>query len=393
MPAPRRTTRFQLDAVLTWPACLPSPPPRRRLWSWRRLGPTVIAACLVLGAVPDFARADTVTLKSGRLERLVKIRDVKQGKLHYRPTAGRPISRRLSEVQLIEVPRLDDLNAAELDFNAGRYARAARGYEAFLPRARLSWQKRWTRYRLLRAYDELGEFSKAVRQYCALVADMPESVALLTPKNWPDPSSTFYADALAILEQARQDPTGEAVAEALDRLTLRIQYKIQGQTRSAGAGPETWSDAEIEPDALDPEIAERLALVVEAYDRRAYADTVELCDAVLMDLPDEQAARALLYRGKALFHQARTHHDYFEAALSLMRVVIHLPDTACAAEAGYYAALTMERTRNPSAARQLLQEALPKAGDDETLGRQIQLSIRRVEEKMGGSDRRHGGAP
>ena len=73
-----------------------------------------------------------------------------------------------------------------------------------------------------------------------------------------------------------------------------------------------------------------------------------------------------------------------------MRVVIHLPDTEAAGEAGYYAALAMERTKNLPAARQLLQEALTKAGHDETLERQIRLSIRRVEEKMGGASRRLG---
>jgi len=396
MPTRRRTERTTSGARPTRRPAGLTGLPRRGWGAWPRLGLSLLAAGLALGAAADSARADTVTLKSGRLERLVKIRDVKEGKLYYRPAAGRSLSRRLSEVQLIEVAKLEALNAAELDFDAGRFAEAARGYQAFLPQAARAWQKRWARYRLLCAYDELGEFSKAVEQYCVLVSSMPESVALLTPKNWPDPSSTFYTDALAFLERARQTPTTEAVAEALDRLDLRIQYKVKGQTSPTGAEPEDYSASEspdppLEADTVDPEIAERLALIAEAYDRRAYAKTVELADAVLPEVGREQAARVLLYRGKALFNQARAEEDYFEAALSLMRVVIHLPDTAAAGEAGYYAALAMERTKHLSAAQQLLQEALPKADSDETLRRQIQLSLTRVAEKMGPSNRQRGG--
>jgi hypothetical protein len=151
-------------------------------------------------------------------------------------------------------------------------------------------------------------------------------------------------------------------------------------------------DPELAAETLDPEIVERLKLLAEAFDRRAYARTVELADELLPELDNEQAAEVLLFRGKALFQQARDADGYFEAALSLMRVVIHLPDSRPAAECGYYAGLAMERTENLPGAQRLLQEAAPKVEDDTDLSRQIQFSLVRVEEKMGGRGGRRDGA-
>ncbi|UCG32462.1 MAG: hypothetical protein JSU68_12445 [Phycisphaerales bacterium] len=348
-------------------------------------------------AAPGTLQADTVTLKSGRVERLVRVREVKDGKLFYRPSVGRAVSRRLSEIQMIEVARLDDLNAAELSFAAGRFAEAAERYEAFLPKADRQWQELWARYRLLCAYDELGQFAKAVEQYCVLVVHMPESAALLMPRNWPAASSTFYTDALDTLQRARGRSATEAADEALDRLILRIQYKVQGHTHPAASQPDDGlqaplDDPESEAEALDPELVARLRLLAEAFDRRAYTRTVELADELLPEVDHEHAAEVLLFRGKALFQQAREAEDYFEAALSLMRVVIHLPDSRPAAECGYYAALAMERTENLPGARRLLQEASRKAEDDTELARQIQFSLVRVEERMNARGGRGDGA-
>jgi tetratricopeptide (TPR) repeat protein len=357
-----------------------------------RWTPLLVSAAVLLAVAalaPSLSRADTVTLRSGKLDRLVKIRDVREGRLHYRPTAGGEVSHRLPEIRLVEVPRLDDLNAAEGDFDAGRYAEAIRRYQVFLGGARPRWQKRWARYRLLRAYDELGEFAKVVEQYCQLVTYMPESVDMLMPKNWPDPSSTFYADALAVLDQARRQPASEATAEALDRLSRRIKFKIKDHTPAVEVSPQASSDSEaLEPETesepLDPQIAKRLALIEEAFDRRAYGRAVELADEVLMDVDRERAAAVLLLRGKALFNLARSADGYYEAALSLMRVVIHLPDTESAGESAYYAALCMERSGNIPAAQRLLKEAESLAGRDEDLKRHIGLSLKRVQERMGG---------
>jgi tetratricopeptide (TPR) repeat protein len=346
----------------------------------------LLTVCTVLASVGNVL-ADTVTLKSGRVERLIRIRAVKDGKLLYRPSVGRAVSRRLSEIQMIEVARLDDLNAAEVDFAAGRFAEAAQRYEAFLPKAERQWQELWSRYRLLCAYDELGQFAKAVKQYCALVVHMPGSVALLMPRNWPAPSSTFYTDALDTLQRARDGNTTEATDQALNRLILRIKYKVQGHTHPAASQPDDdlqapLDDPELMAETLDPEMVERLNLLVEAFERRAYARTVELADELLPEVDNQQAAEVLLLRGKALFQQAVDPEDYFEAALSLMRVVIHLPDSRPAAESGYYAGLAMERTENLPGARRLLEEAARKAEDDAELARQIQFSLVRVGKKL-----------
>lgn len=354
---------------------LPPRPTGRTWWAVVLWG-----AVLILGATVS---ADTVSLRSGKEKKLVRVRGIRGGKLYYSGTANREMSSPIGEIERIEVARVPGLNSAEREFAAGRYEQALKAYERFLGGAASDWQLWWARYRILGALDHLGEFARTVDTYCLLVDETPEYAALLTPSNWPDASSTFYDDALAILERALRGTTDERVLSALRELELRVRYKKEGHLSTGGADPEALGNPDpsaIEPnsEAGDPEVVRHVALVAEAFDRRAFVRAVELADDVLPETTDEQAARVLLLRGKALFHRASSREEYLQAGLSLMRVVIHLGDSDSAAEAGYYAALAMERAGEPAQAAALLGEARSRAGDDQALKRKIGNALQRV---------------
>ena len=343
-----------------------------------------LAVVLVAAATPARVGADTVTLNSGKIRKLVHIRDIRAGRLVFVGTTGRKMSAPLGEVRRIEVAKATVLNIAETEFADGRFAQAAATYEGLQNAGSSGWQPVWIQYRLLKTYDRLGHFAEAVERFCVLVETSPELAVELTPENWPDPSSTFYEDALALLGQALVDTSNPAARSAIHRLELRIHHHL-GTSPPKGTDP---SDAgtlggSTRPgrDPIESELVRRLSVIREAIERKAYARAVELADALIAqpELGDNGIASLLVLRGTALFEQASSREDYLNAGLSLMRVVIHFPDSDAAAEAGYYAALVMERVRDPAMSAVLLGEALARAGDREELIRKIRLAQQRVQ--------------
>jgi tetratricopeptide (TPR) repeat protein len=335
-------------------------------------------------ATPARVRADTVTLNSGKIRKLVRIRDIRKGRLVFAGSTGRKMSASLGEVRRIEVAGATVLNIAETEFAAGEFSQAAATYEGLQIGGSNGWQSVWIQYRLLKTFDHLGRFAEAVGQFCVLVEISPELAVELTPKNWPGPSSTFYPDALALLEQARVDTSNPAARTAIHRLELRIHQYVGTSppkgTDPSGA-PTLRGSADPDRDPIESNLVRRLSLIQKAIERKAFARAVELADAMIArpEVGDNGIAALLVLRGTALFEQASSREDYLNASLSLMRVVIHFPDSDAAAEAGYYAALVMERVRDPAMAAVLLDEALPRAGDREELIRKIRLAQQRVQ--------------
>ena len=336
------------------------------------------AALFLLLNIP--LHADRIQLQSGKIYKRAVVQDVRRGKLQFRPAGAAPQSVELSEVRTLSLPAHRELNEAEKLFDAGRFEAAARSYETLTNDLSQPWQRRWARYRLLRCHDRQGNFDRVVECYAVLVAEMPEAAPQLTPANWPDPSSTFYPDALATVEEAIRQASDTRVVQALRQLQTLIdnQRADDDAATASGAG---LNDAGVEDE--EDALAHEYGLVEQAFARKAYAKAIELADALMHRSENGHPEPLLLIKGQAQFRRAQTAEDYLQAALTLMRVVIHFPGSAEAAPAGYYAALAHERAGLPAAAKTLLEEAARRAAEDEDeLREQIELSLRRVAKKV-----------
>ncbi len=337
----------------------------------RQAGAALIAVSLAGAA----ARADQVALRSGRVFKQTVIQDVRGGRLHHRTSGGQIMSADLPEVMTLERERDLALNQAERHFVAGRFAEAADAFQAVRDKPGAPWTARWALYRLILCHEQTGQFARAVGAYVELLGEMPEAGACWVPSKWPDASSSFLHEAAEQLDAVLAAGGEPAVVEAVRKLREQIEG---AQAAAGGAALLIPVEEEVTPwDAALEQMRAALA-------RRAYTQVIEISDQLIAQGIDAHIEWMLLWRGEAQFLTAQNADDYHRAALTLMRVVIHYPDCAEAAEAGYHAGVALERAGNQADAAVVLREAAERAQNDELRSR-IELSLRRVDKKSSGA--------
>jgi hypothetical protein len=317
-------------------------------------------------AFPRLTGADQIVV-SGTTHAGVKIVGFEEGRLQFRTAKGLLQTAWIEQVDSLTVDRgglFADLNEAERYAVKGegenaliRYRRAARMSEDF-----------WTpliEARHLHACDAPSLVDQAAASFIRLMKQPgagPLVAARLIPRGLPSGRSPKVAQALNALDTA----AAEGVAEAERVVIHMFRYEILRRFRGKG-------DTQ-EPAAMDshpialwlvPETArcERVYSIQLSALSEVMADGTELqelraLNAVIRDCPESVLPSGLLLKGEALLAGASTPAELIRASWPFLRVAIHMPDDARAAEGLLGAARVLQRLGQPEKAVELLGECL-----------------------------------
>ena len=205
----------------------------------------VAAACFLAVALIGVAvRADVVVTAGQGSAPNVRIIGLRNGQLFFRLPEGREVSRPINAITYLQVTDWVLFNLAEKQRRGGHLRQATNSYEKVLDgllgtagerdtplvaggsggdertgpgQSALSADERalLVQCRLLRAYDELGRFDRAVGLYLAVIERMPTVVKTMRPAKLPGPNSTFLTSALAEVNAAIERHEGDAIAVSL----------------------------------------------------------------------------------------------------------------------------------------------------------------------------------
>jgi tetratricopeptide (TPR) repeat protein len=291
-----------------------------------------------------------------------KIVSLEQGQLRFRSADGRLRTAWLDNIGLMILDRggaFADFNQAERFLASGeperavvRYGRALRPSEAF-------WSD-LIAARLLQACDAAGQLDKATGNFIRLAQSRwagPPAAARLFPKTVPAQRDGKVVRAIDQLDSALRkapDPPQRVLLELLRYDILRQS----GDPRAAQAAQRV-AVLSIPPSARsEPAYTILLEGLREALGGDAESAALAALNDAIRDCPESLLPGFLLLKGRTLIRSASTREEIIRACWPLMRVAIHFPKDAGAAEGLYDAAQAVERIGRVDRAIELLEECL-----------------------------------
>jgi len=331
------------------------------------------AACWLVFSAP-FARADQI-VADGVNYADARIIGLEQGRLQFRDATGLVHATWLSNVGLMVVDRggvFSDFNQAERFMASHEAERAVVRYRRTMALAEDFWPELITA-RLAVAYNRTAQLDQAVLSFIQVLRGKrtgPSLAARLLPDSIPAQREAAAVRAIESIDGALSRPTDDT-SRALLQL---LRYEILRRTGDKRATPLASEVASLTiPEPARSEQAYRIQW--NAMRQMTEGESGSVADAELLadlddairDGPDAVLPSFLLVKGNVLFRSASTREENIEAAWPFLRVAIHFPDDARAAEGLYGAALAVERLGRSDQAMELLKECMAhKHATDET---------------------------
>lgn len=350
-------------------------------FGWARWA--VVCAFFMLPAVAD---ADIVSASNRPMAVDVRIIQLKDGQLTYRLSGGKEISRPIEQIAYLQITGWEDFNRAEKHFRNGNYRQATPLYTQLLttmsdaePDADALDRTLLVHCRLLRSCDAQGEFDCAVQSYLHVVEKMPTAVATLQPTRIPAAGSTFLAAAGSKVDEFLSRHPADEPGMAIMR--WRSTWPTNASTDTpANQKPEQESGQKLvvpeDPDISAAGTATELAnldrrisdirKLVESSNADAALKAIEQLHREPLEAIARVRAELFYLQGRALSAQATSSPDESastireRAALAFMRVVVHFPEHATAAECLFQVARLEQQAGRAEQAERLRAELVSK---------------------------------
>ena len=325
-------------------------------------------ALAVLAVIPLApAIADQIVIGEVNYPR-VRVVALDKGVVQFRLADGAERIAWLSDIDMLVVDSIAgfaNFNEAERYLKDGSPGKAIVRYERALRAGKGFWTD-LIASRLVVACDRAGHIDRATLNFIRVARGPHTGVsaaARVIPSHCPEKRDASVVRAIEHLDTAIVQ-SGNDVRSLLFRL---LRYEILRSCADQRTSAERIAVAGL---AIPEELRCRrvYAIRLEAITRllHAGASSIDLAsmDRDIADCPESVLPGFLLLKGKALLETASTRDDVIRASWPLMRVVIHMPHSAEAAEALYYAAGALERLGRPDKAARLLEECLEHQGLD-----------------------------
>ena len=330
----------------------------------------VLAVCVFATTLASSAHGDEVVIRGNRYPG-ASVFALEQGRVRFRTASGNIRSVWIDEVSLFVIDRggiFDDFNQAER-FLAGnqpqravvRYERALRVSESFWPDL--------IAVRLLLACDAAGRIDQATANVLLVLRGRgagPPAAARLIPKTIPSRPGARVLRALEQLDTALAEDPGlpQRVLASL------LRYEILRRVKDVRAAEARRAVAVLTippPAASEPAYTIQLEALTATLEENVNNASLNALDRAIRHSPETILPSFLLLRGKTVLRDASTRDEIIRAAWPFMRVAIHFPEDARAAQGLYGAALALERIGRPDKAVELLDDCLAcKMSDLET---------------------------
>jgi hypothetical protein len=339
-------------------------------------------AGLLLAAGAAGVSADEIHVDGKTLQR-VQVVGYAGGQVEINTAAGERDRIPLRDIEFIvldSVTGVADFNQAEELLVKREPAEAVERYERAVRAARGFWAS-MARVRLLMAADAAGDLEKAVRAWLEVAAEDPATAADLMPQSTPSPREQANDRTRKRLEKAITEQTGDPQA-----VTTLLYYDVARRTGDplAAVAAEQVARTKL-PAALIT--ARTLAIKLEALRAeiagKRFAAAGSALDALIADAPQEYLPAVLILKSQALLAGAQDEREFLQAALPAMRVVVHFPQDALAAEGLVLAAEAHERAGRTADAERLLRECLRRGDGSERVLEQARSGLSRLLQEKG----------
>ncbi len=304
------------------------------------------------------------------------------GQVEFRSAAGQPHSVAIDSIKqfvLADTRRFADFNEAERLIAGGnpaaailRYNRARRGLEGF-------W-KDVASSRLIAACDRAGRFEEAVRHFISTVRSQAIGLAVasrLMPIGIPTKRNSQAIRAIEQLDAAiKIRPGPEPTA-----LMVLLRFDIIRQTgdRRLEQAAKRVAALSLPPDLRNERFYKLIYL---ALTQPVIANNTDrligYVDRAILECPASVLPDFLLLKGKTLMGIAKSPDDIIRASWPFMRVAIHMPNDARAAEGLFETARVMEKLNRPTKALELYRECADHPQVAAKLKLQAQAEIARL---------------
>ncbi|MFW5681576.1 MAG: hypothetical protein ACOC1G_01090 [Phycisphaeraceae bacterium] len=284
-----------------------------------RLPWVVGALAVVLFALP-YAHADSVKVRDLWIDN-VQIQGVRDGELVFRSPTGSRTTQPLGEIRGIRVDAHPELADAQSDFDASRFAEAARDFQKVAEDARSAWLQAYARARLVEAAAAAENPMLAAEAFVELAGMSPDDALV------PEPP----VQAIRAAEESRKADIEQLLRRGLGDVPRERRDAVRSLIEALDEEPVA-ADAAVEGDGEPAEQGEVLLPTLLRADE-------ELNQLLLAGRFDEAEAlarerlkvvggtsRELYQLGMALLGKAEqtgNPDDYKTAALPFMRVVVH----------------------------------------------------------------------
>ena len=312
-------------------------------------------------AAGSAAVADQVVI-AGRSRPGVKIVAFNRGLLQFRTADGALEQAWISEIDFLNV----ELGGPFADFNeAERYLAKGQAEAALVRyrRAQKTTEDFWPDFieaRMLRACDRPSLIDQAAASMVRMVRAQhsgPPSAARLIPAAIPQQRDAKVVQALDTLDSALAKNPGED-----QRLPLEwFRYELLRRTGDARVSQNARTVALWDVPAsmrCERVYAIQLEALIATTSGVVGADELKALDTFVRHCPDTLLPTALVLKGQTLLREAKSREDVIRAGWPFLRVVIHMPDDAFAADGLLGTAQVYERLEQNDKAVRLLEESL-----------------------------------
>jgi len=328
--------------------------------------PRITFAVLVVVALAP-AIADQIVIGELSYPR-ARVVALEEGVVQFRLADGAERIAWLSDIDMLVVDSVAgfaNFNEAEQYLNDGSPGKAIVRYERALRAGKGFWTD-LIASRLVVACDRAGHIDRAALNFIRVARGRHTGVsaaARIIPCHCPENRDASVVRAIEHLDTAIVQ-SGNDVRSLLFRL-LRYEVLRSCADRRTSAERIAVAGAPI-PEELRCRRVYSIRLEAIKSLLQSGASSIDLTsvDRDIADCPESVLPGFLLLKGRALLETASTRQQVIRASWPLMRVAIHMPHSAEAAEALYYAARALERLGRPDKAIRLLKECLEHQGLD-----------------------------
>ncbi len=311
--------------------------------------------------------ADAITRK-GITYKPVTIADIKDGEVIYN-TLGQERKLKVEEVDAIEVDTLPDLAKADDLASKEKWSSAANLYRAAGRKAKKPWQENWAQRKLVISLDRAGSYESALKEYAKLLQkDDSEFAVEVFPKNLPQDLSKLKdlkkdaEDLKGRIHNAKAKTYFDKLIAALASVDTENAKPTSDRRppdgKPEGAAPVIKIDINT-PDPTKARNNEEGSEVGELIQAGKFEEALKAIEPKLK-AKTTAMSRLLFYQGKA---EAALGRD-MDAAVSLMRVIVHYPDDKWSVDSRIEAGKLFKKLGNESHAKALWAEAKDLAHND-----------------------------
>jgi hypothetical protein len=330
------------------------------------------------------ARADEIHTESESHPRgkLVSFRDGKvtfrtpDRALHHYPIES------VERLLVDDVTGLKNFNEAESYVSQNQFVAAAVRYERALREAREEWVP-LIRVRLFQARDRAGQFDKAVVQFIHLADEMPRLAARMMPTSLPTGPDEETRQTLERIDGAIARHGDDYASTVLMLLRFAVLERVDRPTAMQMARDIAFLPVSVgsRDEPADASLTLQLTALDMLLEQQRRADVVEAVNRLISSASDELLPSLLLLKGRAVYMEgveSGNTKDFMRAGLVFMRVVIHYPKDARAADALYWSARVHEQIERPTQAVRLLRECLDRQDVSDTTRSAARTLLKRL---------------